>query len=167
MPSWLVYSIAMSGAIVASFLAYRDEYNALRDATIALTNARNINNNLQRQLSAKEDRAALREQLKKFYAEAEPLALGGPITKDSPPEAVEKYGVEIAAWRDKTADWIRQNMGDAASERFQNINGYLGTRAYFHFNQSVNLQHNWYINEVEYLRENLELMIQSDAWDKP
>jgi hypothetical protein len=102
------------------------------------------------------------DALQSFYVEAGPL-LNRAILKDTPIEVFNSYKSDVDKWGNKVADWISNNIGLPAKERFlDNANGMS-----LIYSLAYNNEHNNYINFLARSRRNLATLIENPAWDKP
>jgi|SRR6185437_4845710 membrane protein implicated in regulation of membrane protease activity len=106
-------------------------------------------------------RAAKREQLQKFYIECGQL-LNTPLKKPISDEDFKKYSDAADEWVNRTATWINNNLGEAATARFLDRSGAMS----FSYSAAVNEQHNNIINALTAFRKNLSILIETNAWDK-
>jgi hypothetical protein len=126
--------------IFASYQTWHDEYalnhsrSAVRDSHVA--------------------------KLQKFYSEVGDL-LAEPLAKDSSKEDVDKYLAKADAWIDDSAQRIKQNMGEAARDRFLDLSGMSAVR----YQKAVNEAHNQALMNLTRLRQNLDELIRNPAWD--
>jgi hypothetical protein len=107
------------------------------------------------------DRSAIRHQLELFYAEGEKLSEGPPSRA---PGEYEKYQDAIRTWQAHVIAWMNVNMSPAASAKFTEYRPHMA--AGYILYENTGLQETWDRNYVSYLCQNLDAMIQSDAWDK-
>ena len=106
-------------------------------------------------------RKKLVEQLQKFYVKSTPL-LNANLPKNISADDFTKYQNAVNEWGNRTATWIRENMGEPARDRFLDY----GQGFSFHWARAVNDQHNNDINVLGAYRKKLSLLIETNAWDK-
>jgi hypothetical protein len=106
------------------------------------------------------DRSAIKEKLGSLFVEGEKLANDGPPSRE--PEEYKKYQVALADWRLKTVQWLNENMAPAASAKFLDWQAQYKPIGY----EGAGSQEIWDRDYTFALARNLDLMIQSDAWDK-
>ena len=106
-------------------------------------------------------RAAIRTQLQQFYVEAGPL-IQRQLPKDISKEDFDKYVAEADAWVNTTATWIDKNLGVAARERFLDRTGMMAMSD----PSAVNPVHNNIRQNLTRMRQNLQVLIETGAWDK-
>jgi|SRR6185437_2033401 len=145
----VVIAVAL-GAI--SLVGFSEAFRLINHREIALTAAasRHV-----------DKRAAKREQLQKFYIECGQL-LNQPLQKPISDEDFKKYTDAADEWLNRTATWINQNLGEAATARFLDTSGAMS----FSYSGAVNPQHNNIINSLTTFRKNLSILIETNAWDK-
>jgi hypothetical protein len=107
------------------------------------------------------NRKAIKHQLELFYAEGEKLSEGPPSRAS---DQYKKYQDSIKDWQSRVVAWMNENISPAAAAKFTEYrphiaSGYIGY-------ENTGPQETWDRNYVSYLCENLDAMIQSDAWDK-
>jgi len=106
-------------------------------------------------------RKALVEQLEKFYVESTPI-LNANLPKDISAADFATYQNGVNDWVNRTANWIQNNMGEPARDRFLDYGqGFSST-----WNRAVNEQHNSDINLLGAYRKNLSTLIETNAWDR-
>ncbi len=149
-------SIVLIRLLLAPYSMWNEEHTARLTAEKSAAE-------LTQQLNKKRDRAAIKGQLRQFYADSARLLADRKITNE---EDVQKYGAEITAWKEQTFAWIEQNIGSGAAARFADFTPYLNA-PYFTYGGSFNGTHNWLMNYAGFLRRNLMVLIETDAWDKP
>jgi hypothetical protein len=135
------------GFAAASFQTWRHEQSTMNVAEQALLLTKN--------------RAVTKAQLQQFYIEAGQL-MGQQLDKSISDEDFKKYSDSVDAWLNKTAGWIENNLGPAATARFLDGSGSMS----FTFTGAVNRQHNNIINSMTTFRKNLSILIETNAWDK-
>jgi hypothetical protein len=148
--------IAIIAFVYANFRAY-DDVNARFRIT------QNALNKIITDSAAKKDRTSLRIKLRNFYTDGNQFAYGT-LPKDISSDDFKIFSDQYTSWAFGTAAWIKENMGEDAESRFTDISSGAPTP---HWNRAVNQEHNDIINKTIRLRQNLETLIQSDAWDKP
>jgi hypothetical protein len=112
------------------------------------------------QRSIADKRASIRTKLQQFYVESGPL-LNRDLPKDISEADFKKYEIEVNTWVNMTAQWIQQNLGNAALAKFTDI----GSGFSFSWNRAINEKHNNIINYLTRFRQNLSILIESGAWD--
>jgi hypothetical protein len=100
-------------------------------------------------------------QLQNFYIASGPI-LNRNLPKDMPAADFGKYIEEVNAWIFTTDAWIKNNLGDAAEARFQDIGGGFS----FNWDRAINPAHNNAINILTKYRNNLATLIETGAWDQ-
>jgi hypothetical protein len=102
-----------------------------------------------------------RAKLQDFYVAVEPI-----ITRSLPADISETdfdtYVEEANTWATNCADWIAENMGEPAKARFLDRTYILA----IHPRGAVNETHIEIIRNLARFRQNLLVLIESDAWDK-
>jgi hypothetical protein len=111
--------------------------------------------------SASKDRSAIRAQLQTFYIQMGQL-IDTPLKKDISAEDFEKYKTESDKTLTDMANWIKENMGEAALARFADRSGMNQV----YFSNAANETHNAMLMNETRFRQNLLAMIESSAWDK-
>ena len=139
---WGTVAVFISFAFVAgSYQTWHDEY--------ARNNSRS---------TARERHVA---QLQKFYSEAGAL-IDEPLPKGVSEPDVQKYAAKADNWGNTTTQWIEQNMGIPARDRFLDRTGMMaGTHP-----RAVNPEHNAIIMNLTRHRDNLKQLIENPVWDK-
>ena len=107
------------------------------------------------------NRGATKHHLELFYAEGEKLSEGPPSRAA---DQYKKYQDNIRDWQARTVAWMNQNMSPAAAAKFTEYRPHMAA-GYITY-ENTGPQETWDRNYVSYLCENLDAMIQSDAWDK-
>jgi hypothetical protein len=107
-----------------------------------------------------DQRKAVREQLQQFYIDAG-ILLNRPIPKEINNEDFEKYINDVNLWVSRADIWIKDNLGDAAEARFQDI----GPGFNMNWDRAANTQHNNIINILTKYRDNLTKLIETSSWD--
>jgi hypothetical protein len=97
------------------------------------------------------------DQLQGFYIEASGL-FGQPITDQG---SFEIFRAKVDTWGNDTVNWIQNNMGLAAKEKFLDP----GSGSSLSWNKAFNAEHNNYLNFLTYTRKNLSTLIETNAWD--
>ena len=106
-------------------------------------------------------RDPIKHQLELFYAEGEKLSEGPPSRE---PDQYKKYQDAIRDWQSRVVAWMNENMSPAAAAKFTEYRPHM-TAGYIVY-ENTGPQETWDRNYVGYLCENLDAMIQSDAWDR-
>lgn len=106
------------------------------------------------------DRSAIKQPLGLFYIEGQKLANDGPRSRE--PEEYKKYQAALADWRAKVTRWLNENMSPTASSKFADWQDQFRSIGF----QGAGQQEIWDRDYTFALTRNLDLMIQSDAWDK-
>jgi hypothetical protein len=119
---------------------------------------RSIQNKLELSSSG---RKPIIQKLGSFYAEGEKLANDGPPSRD--PEEYRKYQAELKDWRLRTVQWLNENMGPNAAQKFLDWQTQFRPIGF----EGAAVQEVWDRDYALAIGRNLDLMIQSDAWDKP
>jgi hypothetical protein len=104
--------------------------------------------------------AMIKGKLHQLFVEIGPL-IDRQMPKDIPPDEFQKYMDDVQAWVNKSANWIRQNMGEAARAKFLDRTGMMGMS----YSLAVNPQHNTIIQNLSRFRQNVNDLIQSNAWE--
>jgi hypothetical protein len=107
------------------------------------------------------DRSPVRARLQAFYIQMG-ILIDSKLAKDIPPEDFEKYRAGADEIVNNMANWIRENMGEAALARFTDRSGMSSV----HYSNAANETHNRMIMNQTRFRQNLLAMIESSAWDK-
>lgn len=102
-------------------------------------------------------RDSIRTHPQTVYVRSAEIATRVIVSQDNLDRLIDDANV----WSSDTYGWIRQNMGDAAAERF-NDQGKVST---IHWNRSFNSLHNDVINNIAQRRDNVSIMIETAAWD--
>lgn len=102
----------------------------------------------------------VRQHLQNFFIRGAQLR-DRPLQKDASEADFKNYVAEVEAWVNETNNWIRVNLGDAASAKFLDI----AAGSWLHWNRAINEQHNAVINDMVRWTGNLTKLIESDAWD--
>jgi len=161
---------AVAALLLSSFFAFDDvntRSRVLQREVTRLTGEKDqANNALYSTQSATRARAAIKSKIMDYYTEAEPLSRGGGITARSSKEDYKKYEEKISDWKKRTRAWLNKNVSAGAGSRFEDYQAQLSLGQATYTN-AIHTEHNWYMNYVGYLRNNLSKMIESDAWDKP
>jgi len=110
---------------------------------------------------AGKDRSAIVAQLQKCYIEVGPI-ITRPLPKDISEADFNKYIEEANAWVNNCANWIGENIGTPARERFMDR---TGGSAGFIFG-AANKKHSDIILALTRFRQNLIGLIENGAWDK-
>ncbi len=111
--------------------------------------------------SAVKDRSTTRAQLQNFYIQMGPM-IDTPLKKDISTEDFEKYKADSDKALTDMANWIKENMGEAALARFADRSG----MSQVFFSGAANETHNAMLMNQTRIRQNLLAMIESSAWDK-
>ncbi len=115
------------------------------------------------QVDAKTDkRAEIRAKLQECYVDVGPL-IARQFSRETPADDFSKYIAEADAWVNNCANWIAENMGVPARERFLDRTGMISTS----YSGALNAEHNTAIQNLTRLRQNLLVLIESGVWDKP
>jgi hypothetical protein len=99
--------------------------------------------------------------LQSFYVSVGPI-LTRSLPKDISEADFENYTSEADGWANSCADWIHKHLGLPARERFLDTTD----MAKVTYQMAVNPQHNAVIQNLTRLRQNLAVLIESNAWDK-
>jgi hypothetical protein len=113
-------------------------------------------------LRAKTARKPKADVLQSFYVAVGPIITRS-LSKDISAVDFENYASEADGWANSCADWIHEHLGLPARERFLDTTG-MAKATFF---GAVNPQHNAVIQNLTRLRQNLAVLIESNAWDKP
>jgi hypothetical protein len=116
---------------------------------------------LAQQNAASDKRAAIRAKLQQFYVDGGPI-INRHLPKDISKEDFDKYVAEANQWVNDTANWIGENLGIAARERFLDRTGMLAMTD----PSAVNETHHAVRQNLTRMRQNLQVLIESGAWDK-
>jgi hypothetical protein len=135
------------GFVAAGFLTWRQE----RDARVQA----------EQTISVTRNRSATKAELQKFYIELGAL-LEVQLKQDISPADFENYKAESNRILNEQAQWIKDNMGDAALARFADKSNMKEVR----FKKAVNDVHNIMLMNQTRFHENLKDLIESSAWDK-
>jgi hypothetical protein len=106
------------------------------------------------------ERSAIKEKLSPLFVEGEKLANDGPPSRQ--PDEYKKYQAALADWRLRTVQWLNENMAPAAAARFLDWQAQFKPIGF----EGAGPQEVWDRDYTFALARNLDLMIQSDAWDK-
>jgi hypothetical protein len=167
-PVTLLTSIVIAGAVVFGISEWHHSgsESALRSINEML---REELKGASPQLAALQSRRIReRDNLLRLYAEAGPL-----LRREIPhisqhnmapePEAAKRFIADTQQWSMATSEWLRQNLGETARERFIDT-GSSGPPA--SFNYSFDSEVNRAYNTTMILRRNLALIIETAAYDK-
>jgi hypothetical protein len=135
------------GFTAASFQTWRQEHVARVQVEQTISLARN--------------RSATKAQLQKFYIELGAL-LDVQLKRDISPAEFESYKTESNRILNAQAQWIKDNLGDAALARFTDKSDMKAVQ----FEKAVNDVHNiMLMNQTRFI-QNLKDLIESSAWDR-
>jgi hypothetical protein len=114
------------------------------------------------QAEAKADkRAEIRARLQQCYVTVGPI-IQRSLPKDISPDDFNKYVAEADGWVSDCATWIDEHLGMPARERFLDRTEMMGAS----YNGAINERHNTVIQNLIRMRQNLMVLIESNAWDK-
>ncbi|GEC56720.1 hypothetical protein ABIF38_008806 [Bradyrhizobium japonicum] len=103
---------------------------------------------------------SLKQQaLQGFYVSVGPI-IDRKLPKDIPESEFDRYIDEVDAWVNSCADWIGNHMGIAARERFLDRTGMMAGQ----FFGAINKTHNNALQNLTRFRQNLLVLIESEAW---
>jgi hypothetical protein len=111
--------------------------------------------------STSKDRSATKTQLQTFYIKMGEM-IDTPLNKDISAEDFEKYKTDSDKTLTEMANWIKENMGEAALARFADRSG----MSQVWYSRAANDTHNAMLMNQTRIRLNLLAMIESSAWDK-
>jgi hypothetical protein len=146
-PPWATYLFAVSGILIATFLAVKDEHDDQIRAQTELTTIK--------------DRSAVIAKLGVFYTKADLLANGGGLDHNSSKADYDKYVAHISDWINETRSWIENNIGKGEASTFMDYERQYKKGA-IHHGIAISADHDWQINYVGDLRENLHELIESE-----
>jgi hypothetical protein len=106
-------------------------------------------------------RAAKREKLQALYIECGNL-LNAQIPKSITEADFKKYSDAVDAWLNVAANWIGENLGEAAKAKFLD----RSSAPFLMYDAAANTQHNNILNALNAFRKNLSTLIETSAWDK-
>jgi hypothetical protein len=113
---------------------------------------------------AKPDRTATKSQLETFYVEGQQL-----LYRNFPPNTTEtdkdfqKYITDFNEFQKRLYNWAASNMGTPAAARIFDYS----TAPSMSWDRARNRTQNNIINMLIAIQRNLQVVIESDAWDTP
>jgi hypothetical protein len=107
-----------------------------------------------------ERRSAVKNQLATFMNGFDTFLFAN-LTKDTPPDQVNKWFSDAAAYIDKVKGWVRDNLGPAALAKVGDITNLPAME----WNRSISAKHNNAINNLTKFKENINDLIGSSVWD--
>jgi hypothetical protein len=110
-------------------------------------------------------RTNYRGQLLALYAKSGPLMRrelppNSPTDRNLNPEVAARFLSDAKSWEQETATWLAENLGETARERFLDVD--RGNYYNFASDNDVNVA----FNRLAHLRQNLETLIETAAYDK-
>ena len=104
-------------------------------------------------------RPEYKKQLQEFYISGAEL-LQRDLPRDISDEEFESYVAETKKWVSETARWIQDNISFPARAKFLDRTGIVPA----HYPDQVNDRHGKIMANLQRFKENLEKLMQSDAW---
>jgi len=167
-PLAFVVTVSAAGLLIFAMIQWRVSGEiSLKDATIENQKAHisileeETKGIAPQQAAINIKRRKLIEILQEFYVVVGPI-ITRPLPADISETDFNKYMEEANTWINNCANWIGENMGVPARERFLDRTGMLNMTSA----SAVNVAHNNVIQNLTRLRQNLLVLVESGAWDK-
>jgi hypothetical protein len=109
--------------------------------------------------AAVSSKSAKRVVLEKFYVESGPLLQAAHPGNIKSEDDLRAFIPRADVWLNETANWLRENMGEASAARFLDFSGGAAVL----YTGVVNQQHNAVIQNLTRARKNLLAMIDTSA----
>ncbi len=107
-----------------------------------------------------ERRSEAKNGLSSLIDKADPL-LNANLTRNGPPDEYENWKVNVNQWATNVRMWVAMNLGNAAVTKAMDTANIPAT--FWH--QGISDEHNYALSSIARVKQNLEQLMESSAWD--